>query len=77
MAKEDINYHITINAGPKSEIPGKPFAYNASDIPEDVKTVDQKPYSDFVSMAVDAAKSEVLRTNRNLTLTLYVKVETE
>lgn len=77
MTEEDIHYNIAVNAGPESEIPGQPFGYLASDVPDGVKTVDEKPYSEFVSMAVEAAKSEVLRTNRNLTLTLEVKVETK
>ena len=75
MTEENIHYKIIIKAGPKSEIPGQPFAYNASDIPEEVRTVDERPYKDFVNMALQAAKSEVLRTNRNLTLSLEVKVK--
>ena len=77
MTEENIHYKIIINAGPKSEVPGQPFAYNASDILEEVRTVDERPYKDFVSMALQAAKSEAVRTNRNLVLTLDVRVQTE
>lgn len=77
MGEEDINYHITVRAGTESETPGEPFRYISSGVPDGVKSVDEKPYSDFARMALEAAKSAVLRTNKNLTLTLDVTVETE